>query len=335
MPVRTFTGGNFQLMLDGLKCGFLKSVDGGAPVGDVIAESGPAYFTRKHLGTIKYEPFVLQFGLAMGGQLYDWINASWNNNYTRKNGAVVATDVNFNAVSQREFFNALISETTIPALDGSSKEPGYLTLKVAPEYTRISKGSGTVSDIAKVTQKLWLPSNFKVTIDGLDCTKIRAVDSFTVKQAATTDDIGDARDYQRQPARLEFPNLKITLLESSAKSWFDWFDDFAIKGNNDDSKEKKGSIAFLSPNLADELMRIDLFNLGIFRIGYDKRDANSDGAATVTADLYCERMELHLAAAKSVTALRTVTARTIVTARTPVTASRAARARIARGKRKR
>jgi len=118
--------------LDGLKCGFLKSVDGGAPVGDVISESGSTYFTRKHLGTINYEPFVLQFGLAMAGQLYDWINASWNNKYTRKNGAVVATDVNFNAVSQREFFNALISETTIPRLDGSSKEPGYLTLKVAP-----------------------------------------------------------------------------------------------------------------------------------------------------------------------------------------------------------
>jgi T4-like virus tail tube protein gp19 len=328
MPVRTFTGGNFQLMLDGLKCGFLKSVDGGAPVGDVISEPGSTYFTKKHLGTINYEPLVLQFGLAMAGQLYDWINASWNNKYARKNGAVVATDVNFNAVSQREFFNALISETTIPALDGSSKEPGYLTLKVAPEYTRISKGSGKVTDIAGATQKLWLPSNFKVTIDGLDCTKIRAVDSFTVKQAAATDDIGDARDYQRQAARLEFPNLKITLLESSAQSWFDWFDDFAMKGNNDDSKEKTGSIAFLSPNLAGELMRIDLFNLGIFRIGYDKRNANSDGAATVTAHLYCERMELHLAAAKPVADTRAVTDRT------QVTASRAARARTAKGKRK-
>jgi hypothetical protein len=241
----------------------------------------------------------------MSQALFDWINASWSGNYARKNGAVVASDFNLAAVSQREFFKALITETTIPALDGSAKEPAYLTLTVAPEYTRTTKGSGKIGEAARVSQKLWA-SNFKVTIDGLDCTKIRTVHSFTVKQSAVTDDIGDARDYRREPARLEFPNLQITLPEMSAKSWFDWFEDFAIKGNNDDSKEKTGSITFLSPNMADELMRIDLFNLGIFKIGNDRTETNSDQIATVTAHLYCERMALHIgsADAKGVTSLK-------------------------------
>ena len=308
MPARSYVAGNFQLVLDGAKCGFLKTVDGGAAVAEVISESvGSSYFAKKHLGQISYGPLVLQFGLAMSKDVYDWINASWSGNYIRKNGAVVATDHKLDAVSQREFFNALVTETTIPALDGSSKNPAYLTLKFAPEYTRTTKASGKVTGVAKGEQKLWLPSNFRVTIDDLDCTRVSAVDSIIVKQSVATDDIGEARDYMREPTKLEFPNLKITLMESSAKSWFDWFDDFVIKGNSADAKEKNGSIALLSASLTDELLRIDLFNLGIFRIGPDKTEANSDRITTVTAHLYCERMELHAggAAPKAVTASRT------------------------------
>lgn len=324
MPVRSYPAGNFQITLDGVACGFLKSVDGGAAVAEVVSEAGPTYFAKKHLGGIGYVPFVVQFGLAMSADLYNWINASWSGNYLRKNGAVVAADYNFVAVSQREFFNALIAETTVPRLDASSKDPAYLTLKFAPEYTRIGKASGKVTGAADVAQKRWLPANFRVTIDGLDCTRISAVDSFTVKQSAATDDIGDARDYRREPARLEFPNLSITLLESSATTWFSWFDDFAIKGNNDDSKEKKGSIAVLSPNRTDELLRIDLFNLGIFRIGTDKAEASSDRPATVTAHLYCERMELHAGGAVP----RAVIARKVAGVRKATAAK-------ARGKRRR
>jgi len=69
-----------------------------------------------------------------------------------------------------------------------------------------------------------------------------------------------------------------------------------IKGDNDDSKEKNGSISLLGADLKEELMRIDLFNLGIFRIGQDRIEANSDRVATVSAHLYCERMELVLGA---------------------------------------
>ena len=297
MPARSYVAGNFQLVLGGVNSGFLKSVEGGAATAEVISEVvGTSYFAKKHLGQISYDPFVLRFGLAMSTDVYDWINASWSGNYQRKDGAIVAADHQLNAVSQREFFNALVTETGIPALDGASKDPAYLTLKFAPEYTRVTKASGKVTGPAKADQKLWLPSNFRVQIDGLDCSRVSAVDSFTVKQSIVTDDIGDARDYQREPGRLEFPDLAITLAESSAKSWFDWFEDFVIKGNSGETTEKNGSIAFLSANLADELLRIDLFNLGIFKIGADKTEANSDRLTTVTAQLYCERMELHVGA---------------------------------------
>ena len=334
MPARSFTSGNFQLMLDGVTCGFLKSVDGGAAVAQVVSEPGPAYFANKHIGPISYGPFVLQAGLAMSMNLYDWINASWTGKYHRKNGAVVAMDQKLVPVSQREFFNALITETTLPALDGSSKDPAYLTLKFAPEYTRNSKASGKAGAIPKTVQKVWLPSNFRVTIDGLDCTKIRAVDSFSVTQKVATDGIGDARDYLREPGKVEFPNLAITLQEASAKSWFDWFDDFVIKGNSDTSKEKQGSIAFLSPNRQDELLRIDLFNLGIFSIGSNTIEANADRVATVTAHLYCERMEFHAGVAAPVAAPKVAAVRRAAGAAKVAGARKASSARSVKARRR-
>jgi len=297
MPARSYVAGNFQLVLDGVKTGFLKSVEGGGPVAEVISEPlGTSPYFKKHIGPVGYDPLAVRFGLSMATDIYYWINASWSGKYQRKNGAVVTTDQKLTAVSQREFFNALLTETTFPTMDGGSKDPAYLTIKFAPEYTRITKASGKVTGTTNSKQKLWLPSNFKVKIDGLDCTKVRSVESFTVKQSVATDDIGDARDYVREPGRLEFPNLVFTVMESSAKSWFDWFESFAVKGNNEDAKEKNGSIALLSANLVEELLRIDLFNLGIFKIGQDKAEANSDRVTTVTAHLYCERMELHLGA---------------------------------------
>src|SRR5688572_26710063 len=191
MADRAYVAGNFFFAMDGIKCGFVKSVDGGAITAEVISEpSGPNYFVKKHIGTPKYEDFTLQIGFSMSKAVYDWIAASWAMNYQRKNGAIIACDYKLDAKSQREFFNALIVETGIPACDGSSKEAAYLTLKFAPEYTRMTKASGKATgETGKALQKLWLPANFRLSIDGLDCTKVSKIDAFTVKQTAVTDDI--------------------------------------------------------------------------------------------------------------------------------------------------
>ena len=50
--------------------------------------------------------------------------------------------------------------------------------------------------------------------------------------------IGESRDPQSVPTQLVFPNLTITLAKISAQSWFDWYKDFVINGNNGPSNEK-------------------------------------------------------------------------------------------------
>jgi len=294
---RSYVAGNFLLKLDGADTGFVKSIDGGAIHADVIDEPGGApFFVKKHIGPPKYEEFAVQTGWWMGKTLYEWIAASWKMNYQRKNGSIVAYDVTLEARSEREFLNALITEVQFPALDSGSKEQVCMTVKFAPELIRHKKASGTAAmPLVKAAQEMWLAANFRLEIDGLDCTKVTAVDSFTVRQTANTDNIGDARDAARVPGRLQFPNVTITLAEVSAPTWHAWFEDFVINGLNDDTHEKNGALIFLSPNRQTELGRVTFFNLGIFKLAPAKAEAGADQIQRVTASLYCERMELQVA----------------------------------------
>jgi hypothetical protein len=291
---RSFVGGNFGLTLEGKPSGFLKSVSGGAVSAEVVNEKATDYFQRKHIGGPIYEDFSIDFGFSMDPSLYQWIADSWQAKFARKNGSIVAYDYDLQAKSEREFFNALISETVIPALDASAKDPAYLRLKFSPELTRTKKGSGKGTAISKSNSKPFLPANFKLTIDGLDATKVNRIESFSVKQKVSEDIVGEKREYLKEPGAIEFPNLKISLAQASAQHWLDWFEEFVIKGNNTEDKEKSGTLTFLGPNMKDELGTIKLQHMGIFRISEDAATSSSEKIHRVTAELYCEQMELHI-----------------------------------------
>jgi T4-like virus tail tube protein gp19 len=295
MPeARSYSAGRTLLSLDRQEAGFVTSSEGGAVAADVIEESaGGTPFIKKHLGQPRYEDIILGLSFSTSSGILGWIADSWAMNNQRKDGSLTFTDYKLEATSKLEFFEALITETTIPACDGASKEAAYLRLKITPESVSFSKASGRVGGgVGEAKQKAWVPSAFKLTIEGLDGSKVSKIDAFTVKQKVLFDEIGEEREVVKEPAQIEFPNLRVTLSESGAQSWLDWHQDFVIKGNNEDSDERHGRLAFLAPNLKDELAAIKLSNLGIFRIAPDKTEANKDQIKRVTADLYCERMEL-------------------------------------------
>ena len=170
-----------------------------------------------------------------------------------------------------------------------------MTVKFSPEFTRMKKAAGKATlPPVRASQEMWLPSNFRLEIDGLDCTKVSTIDSFTVKQTAVSDPIGIGRDQAIEPGRIEFPNLTISLAETAAQTWMDWFEDFVVKGNHGEKNEKTGALVFLSPNRQTELGRVNFFNLGIFKLASAKGNANEDQIRRVTAHLYCERMEFQI-----------------------------------------
>ena len=181
---RSSVAGHFLLSLDGNPCGLLKSVEGGGARAEVVEEAlGSGYYPKKHIAGVIYDPFIVEVGLSMGKPFYDWIASTFSGKPSRKNGAVVAADFDNKAISQREFTNALIASVTFPAMDGSSKESAYLTVKFMPEVTRYEKATGKISGkLGKTKQKAWLASNFRLEIDGLECSRVSVIDSFIIKQ---------------------------------------------------------------------------------------------------------------------------------------------------------
>lgn len=140
---RSYVAGGYALTLDGDFAGFVKSMSGGGAVAEVVTEStGATGFAKKHVGGILYEDIQIDVGIGAGASIASWIAASWQAQPQRKNGAIVAYDHKLDAVQSTEFTDALLMATTIPACDAASKEPAYLSLRIAPERTQPGKAAG-------------------------------------------------------------------------------------------------------------------------------------------------------------------------------------------------
>src|SRR5215212_3963959 len=191
MASSRFAAGRFALELDGTLCGFLRSVEGGAITSDVISEPpASSYFRKKHIGQPRYEELALQLDLSLDKSVYQWIADTWTGKSPRHDGSIIAVSSQQKAVSERQFFRAFLSEVTVPAMDGASKEPAFLTVKLAPEFHRARAGSGATTRIPSSRSKAWLPSNFKLEIDGLECKKVNKIEALTFRQRVAEHAVG-------------------------------------------------------------------------------------------------------------------------------------------------
>ena len=286
---RAFSAGKFGLELDGAFQGFLVSTVGGEAFAEVI-EVG----ALKHPGLPQYEDITVEFDFSMASSTFDWMKACMDGSRLHKSGAIIVADFNFKELTRLNFFEALITEIGWPALDAASKEPGRLSLEFSPDVTRRKPGSGAAIAASVNVQKKWLPANFRLKIDGLEaaCTKVNKIEALVVKQKFLVNSDGG-----RQPGRLEYPNLVVTLAESAAGPFFDWAESFIIQGANGQKDEKSGSIDFLTLDLKTVLATLTFSNLGIFRCAPEKAEAGVESIRRVKAEMYCESMTFSMPAA--------------------------------------
>jgi len=297
---RGYVAGKYAIEIDGHPGGWLFSAEGGAATSDVVTEKlGPDHIQKKHIAGVKYEDISFSFGTGMSKGVYGWVKDSFDHKYTRRNGAIIAATFDHKEMTRLTYTNALISEIGLPALDVSSKDAAKMTLKISPEYTRMTTTLGGGPSIsgkypidAKV-QKKWLPANFRLNIDGLKdpCSRVNKIEALTLKQKNVENPVGELRDFEKEPAYLEVPNLVITLPESHADDMYKWHEDFVIKGNNGDDKERNGTLEYLTPNLQEVLFTVTFKHLGIFKIAMDKVESGAEGLRRVKVEMYCEEMQ--------------------------------------------
>jgi hypothetical protein len=296
-PIRSYAVGNFLLELDGKSGGYLESVEGGSIHADVIREpsDGSSLFAKKHIGNPQYEDFTIRSGMPSGDGLAGWMVDFFKTPSQSHDGAIVATTAKLVPVTRHEFRDALLTEIGFPALDGASKDPAFFTLKIAPGSIEVEAADGSVlPPPQEQKQKQWHAANFRFTLGDLPTKRVSKVDSFTVKQSTSPSAPGEEREPQREPTKIEIPNLTLTLSVSDIGPWENWLETFVVGGQNSDADEKSGSIEFLDSTLRTVLGRLDLQHVGIVRLLRLAPSGDPDALGRFQVELYVEEMRLQL-----------------------------------------
>lgn len=289
---RSYASARYGLELDGQFVGWLKSVEGGTPSASVIAErAGGLTFPKKHLGAVRYEPLTFEASLESLPALAEWLR-TMTQGKARRNGAILLVDFNYKVVGRLEFVNALLTEFSLPELNATSKDAGYFRVTVAPEQTRLVEGKGTAASPLGAKGKNWIAANFRLTIPGLDCSRVTRLGAISVRQRANASAVGDAREYLKEPGQLEVSDFTVTLAESAADPFQDWVQDFVLKGNSGESQEKDVKLELLDPGLKETLATVVLRHVGIAGQLPTKATTNADSLPTATFQLYTETIEV-------------------------------------------
>jgi hypothetical protein len=294
---RSFTSGHFELEIDGHKStAYVKSVDGGHVKANTIDEPIGTHNQRiKSISTIDIEPFTVDFGFSAARDIFQWIQQSWNKRYSRRNGVITHANFDLQRTYEQEFFDALLTETTFPALDGAAKDTAYIKIKFQPEGVKERKvvPGSRVAATGGTKQKLWTANSFRFTIDGVPGTEYaNKLESFTVKQNVKKMYCGEDRFARVEPTKLEFPNIVGTVGLDYADGLLKWHREFLARGQSEPAAQRSGALEFLAPDKDRVLFRIDLFEVGLNNVQVLQSQANQDAIKRVKFDLFVGRMFL-------------------------------------------
>jgi hypothetical protein len=291
-----YTAGHFELAIDGAKTtAYLKSLDGGFMGHSVVDEPIGSETRRiKHSAVADIDPISFEIGMSGSASVLQWIQSSWNKDFQTRSGQINHANFNMEKVFEHEFSDALITETTFPALDGASKEAAYLKVKFQPKAIASKKcGGEKLTPVGGGKQKHWLCSAFRLNIDGIDDAKYaNKIESFTIKQNVKKLYVGRHRELEIAPTKIDFPNIVGTISLEKADGILDWYNDYVVKGKKDPKAQKSGSLEFLSPDRSKTLFRITMFHMGILKASVQQSTANSDSIKRVKFELYVSDMQL-------------------------------------------
>jgi hypothetical protein len=293
---RSYAGRGAALELDGKFCALVENAGGGDAYGEVVTLSaGADGIAHKRLAGLRYDDIVFDVDLddaAACPSLHDWIRDTLRGaKNLRRSGALVELDFQGRERARLLFTNALLTEVGFPGLDGSSKERAALTLRAAPEVARRSKGTGAAVPIGKAKSKQWLQSQFRLSLDGVDTRGVSKIEAFAVKLRFVTAVAGATRDVAKVPTTLDIPNLSLQVSETHVDSFYAWLEDFVVRGNAGQDRERRGTLEWLAPN-GGVLGVLRLFQVGVVRVASAPIGANQ--AARAHVELYVEQMDFGL-----------------------------------------
>lgn len=293
--------GNFEITLDGLGAAFVSSVDGGTMVSEAVVEPGSrGTFVKKKPSAPRFEPLIVEVNLTAAPKAWiDWVNGSINGTERPKNGALAILDHNYSERQRRSYSNLRLAELTLEKLDAKdAKKPLNIELDFVADSVTETKGTGQQNPTAVSNRgKSASASNFRITMPGLDTSRVSSVGPITVKLVGggTPSKGVDAlmKGEQRNNARAEVMPFTMRLSEGpTADAWKAWYQSFVVQGKNTDAEEKTMTIELLDPSLKTVLFRARLEGVGIVALAPGTLEANKENSTELQADLYAESFKL-------------------------------------------
>jgi hypothetical protein len=254
----------------------VESFSGAEPFAEVVNEPGGLLpYSKKHLGALHWADLEASIGIDADPALYQWIGDAWFGHPAREQAVLDAADQTIELEKPR------LHEVVLPALDARVHDLRFLTVKIAPESVRSRPGGSVIVDAPGPGRELYAHA-FTIEIDGIDCSGVQAVAPIAVQTRLKEERVNGGL--------LVFSDVHLTVAAEKSGAFRGWFEDFVIRGNNDDEQELDGRITFYDPLLKDALATLEMYHLGIYRLCAAAR-------GNVQVDLYCERMELKTFAA--------------------------------------
>ena len=292
-----YSAGHFEVTIAGVRTLYVKSVDGGWPKQDLVDDPTGASGTRiQSGGKWDIDPITLDLGLSGTKEILKWIQSSWRNDPSERDGEIVHANFDKKKTLSHEFRGALIQETTFPTLDGSSRESAFLKVKIQPHLVITKRETGAI-DSGNTTgkmQKSWNSSHFRLRIDGLDELKVNKIESFTIKQTINKYWVGVDKYPTLTPMNIKFPTLVCTTAEAYAGQIHDWFNTNAkngYAGKTEKDVQKSGSLEFLS-STGNVLFRIILKKMKIIKYSVVASTANEEKVKRAKFELAVSEMDL-------------------------------------------
>lgn len=293
-PKAGYASGPLSLLLDGAFAGALASVEGGDARAEVVLEPlGADGLVRKNLGSPSYSNVTVELIDAPSGATAKWIQAMLERKSVRHDGGVLSVDLTGAQPVQREFFDALLTAVTFPALDAGDASAVRTALTFAPERTRFAPGDASKLPAVKGSAKVLRGANFRLSIDGLEsaCARVSKIEALTFKQKVAEENVGAARMPARTSGTLELPDLVITVADAHAQPFYDWHEEVVIKGNAERG-EKSGKLELMNATLKDVLMTLSFQGLCVYEVRPRKIVANGSEPRRTQVSMYFERVTL-------------------------------------------
>jgi len=177
----------------------------------------------------------ITFEMGMGDRfLDDWLNAITDGKVERRHGGGVIITDNDGTLQRYNFFECWPCRWSYPACDANGGKPSGIEVEICGTFAG-KKGYDNYRFGKE--QKKWMPSNFRLKIDGLDeaCKRVNKIEAIAIKQQSLGDFDGDGQgDYTAS-------DLVFTVPASVAGAVNVWFEEGGLRNCTLDYLDNDGS----------------------------------------------------------------------------------------------